>query len=805
MSMVNVIRTRQMREAGKELILIEALPIHIRSSRDRRNLVQFVGSEKFTLNDALLDFAAMYLYHFQGVRLFDISEAQLNAEEQQKKIEEEKELLRSEIRYLVNNYHIDEIKLAIDEIKILLDIIRVLKSTHAQNEQMAKIEEILENYLTENANKYPGFLIVDLIGYITGWAKKYRSQLYQKASSLKETSLSLKQEMLRRHEEDVIEIYTFIEVFNRLKFEESMLQDPLTWDKFTNVKDDILKSIVEHLERSQYSLDVLEGMYSIKLGIISKVAEYIDKEINFDNIDSLFSRVSRENLLHVFETLHDKTIDAIAALFDISKSEVMMDLRRSGISTASQLFETLKSSGSAQGEVSIELDFVDDLDVLQRDLRHLAKIRQSLEKKVKPRLLARGLRGDALMQIHIDFLLKPREKLFGIENQVLSELSKIVTIPPPDKLKDMLEIEKKVTESLNKLGFSSISELQSAMTSSKVGNKIVLDISYMAISDFLRHLSRVIEVYLKARKDLERVKSVIKWIFEDTISELQPAREEVLTDALNNTTYEFKVVLPYLSALDIASFIWARFSSQSIKSAKEDLMTTPSPVFSGVIDLPLAIDKLDYHNYAIGYDISHRYILQEFKRKTIREDLWLARAEEEKRRLEEKRKRVDILSWIDSRAISVFRAGRRGVAGLEWTQRDTQKASNLLAYFLINRRGIKMCKECGKTITGDYCPIHGPASVVVANDYENLVYFMSRALTSIRTHLSQKEQSVSMSEARTIVDRELSRLRQSGRLSSKTNIEELLPGEIEQIVGPAMASLIGKYFNESLNYIRRHK
>ncbi len=804
MSMVNIIRSRQMREAGKELILTEALPLHMRSSRDRRNLIQFVGSDRITLNDALLDFAAMYLYHFQGVRLFDISESQLNAEEQQKKIEEEKSLLRSEIRFLVNNHHIDEIRIAIDEIKIMLDIIDSLKSTRMREEQINKVNEILEAYLSENANKYPSFLIIDLIGYITGWSKYYKNKLYQKASSLKETSLSLKQEMLRRHEEEVIEISTFIAVFNRLKFTESMLQETLTWDKFSKVKDDIIKSIIENLERNQYSIDVLAGMYKIKLSIISKISEYIDKEINFDNIDTLFSNIIRNALLEVFESLRDKTIDAIAALFDISKSEVMMDLRRSGISTASQLFETLKATGSSGG-TTIELDFVEDMDVLQRDLRHLAKIRQSLEKKVKPRLLARGLRGDALMQIHIDFLLKPREKLFGIENQVLSELSKIVTIPPPDKLKSMLELEQKVTESLNKLGFKSISELQSAMTSSKVGDKIVLDVAYMSIGDFLRHLSRVIEVYLKARKDLERVKSVIKWIFEDTISELQPAREEVLTDALNNTAREFKIVLPYLPALDIASFIWARFSSQSIETAKQDLMTTPSPVFAGIVDMPLAIDKLDYRNYAIGYDISHRYIVQEFKKKTIREDLWLARAEEEKRLLEEKRKRVDILSWIDSRAISIFRAGRRGVAGLEWTQRDTQKASNLLTYFLVNRRGIKMCKECGATVTGDYCPIHGSASVVVANDYENLVYFLSKALTSIRTHLSQKEQTVSMSEARTIVDREISRLRQSGKLSSKTNIEELLPGEIEQIVGPAMASLIGKYFNESLRYIRRHK
>ncbi|MFW9800471.1 MAG: hypothetical protein ACFFD9_08545, partial [Candidatus Thorarchaeota archaeon] len=63
-----VIKTRQMSEAGKELILREALAAHLRSSRDRQLFTQIVPDPR-PLEDLLSAFASFYLQSYMGVRL----------------------------------------------------------------------------------------------------------------------------------------------------------------------------------------------------------------------------------------------------------------------------------------------------------------------------------------------------------------------------------------------------------------------------------------------------------------------------------------------------------------------------------------------------------------------------------------------------------------------------------------------------------------------------------------------------------------------------------------------------------------
>ena len=78
------------------------------------------------------------------------------------------------------------------------------------------------------------------------------------------------------------------------------------------------------------------------------------------------------------------------------------------------------------------------------------------------------------------------------------------------------------------------------------------------------------------------------------------------------------------------------------------------------------------------------------------------------------------------------------------------------------------------------------------------------AITSIKISLLGKSaEPMTWDEARTIVQREISSLKRKGKLTSKTNLKELLPGEINYIVGPTISSVVGKYFNESLEYAAR--
>ena len=62
---------------------------------------------------------------------------------------------------------------------------------------------------------------------------------------------------------------------------------------------------------------------------------------------------------------------------------------------------------------------------------------------------------------------------------------------------------------------------------------------------------------------------------------------------------------------------------------------------------------------------------------------------------------------------------------------------------------------------------------------------------------------MSWDKAKSTIDREIGILKRKGKLTSKTNLKELMPGEINYIIGPALAAVIGKYFNESLVYVAR--
>ncbi|MFW9837945.1 MAG: hypothetical protein ACFFE7_10520, partial [Candidatus Thorarchaeota archaeon] len=61
-----VLKTRQMSEAGKEILLREALASHMRSTRDRQMFHELL-QEKQPLQDVFSFFAAFYLHSYQGV------------------------------------------------------------------------------------------------------------------------------------------------------------------------------------------------------------------------------------------------------------------------------------------------------------------------------------------------------------------------------------------------------------------------------------------------------------------------------------------------------------------------------------------------------------------------------------------------------------------------------------------------------------------------------------------------------------------------------------------------------------------
>ena len=193
----------------------------------------------------------------------------------------------------------------------------------------------------------------------------------------------------------------------------------------------------------------------------------------------------------------------------------------------------------------------------------------------------------------------------------------------------------------------------------------------------------MVETYIRSKQDLLRIKALLKSIYESPETDLQALREEILIDLASQRIYELKTVYPDLEAPDITSWMHARLSSKDMTTAKAELDTTSSPVFEGVIDTELVTDQLDFDNYAIAYDIMHRFLRTERRKKLAKEELALEVKLEEQKVAESKKASLDVLTWIYTKSQTVFRAiGRVGDKGLEWNANDDSKCANLLSFYI---------------------------------------------------------------------------------------------------------------------------
>ncbi|MHA1908451.1 MAG: hypothetical protein ACW98Y_14215, partial [Candidatus Thorarchaeota archaeon] len=142
------LKTRQMSEAGKEIILAEALATHMRSPRDRQ-LVMGSFTENHPLEDLLSFFGAFYLYHYQGVKLLQIDASEeLTIEEISASEKKERELLEIEVRMLLGEKQREEIDTARIASEFMVEACNVLNGkTRRDDESEQVIIDLLKRHV----------------------------------------------------------------------------------------------------------------------------------------------------------------------------------------------------------------------------------------------------------------------------------------------------------------------------------------------------------------------------------------------------------------------------------------------------------------------------------------------------------------------------------------------------------------------------------------------------------------------------------------------------------------------------------
>ena len=797
-----------MSEAGKEILLREALAAHMRSTRDRQ-LVTDVIQEERPLEDILSFFASYYLYHYQGLRLLSFEDAQdLTIERKDEMSREERRHLELEIRQLLADKQREETDVARLVSEFTIAFCNELGSANPDDEATKKRTiDLIKQYLGMIPQDYAPNHDIDFINTITSWGQTWRDELYVKASGLKETAMSLRDELLREHEFEVVETTVLkrglTELFGKPVYSQGRLMDSeisaVSWMK-------VAQAVTERLCRGEEA-NAIAKAHELRISIIEFLEEEMESPTTISDFESRLGQVIADRVSQIIQDSPTQAFLILAHFLQLKQDDVKASLRVKVITTPEDLARLLVESVA---EPTIETDkpsiSPEEMEDLEKSLKRLEKLEHTLEKPVKGMLRAQGLRASELDKISIDLLTKDKKTLVGIEIKVLEALEKKLRVPTIEEMKRLLLVREQVQSgALSSIGMSTSREMIHRRTQEEAIVAVKLDFVWHFTIGIITNLTRVVESYIRSKQDLLRIKALLKSIYEGTESELQLLREEILIDLASMRIYEFKLAHPELDAPSVCSWMHARLSNQDMKTAYAELDNSPSPVFEGVVSAPLKLNGLEFNNYAIAFDLMHRFLKRQRKELITKEEYAIEVERERKRTGERKRSELDVLSWLDTKSMTVFRAiSRVGPHGLEWSANDRMKCANLLSYYIQNRRGKPICTACGEDSKDGKCSKHQDSHIVNSTDFDNLSHFVMCSISSIKKGLiGARAEAMTWMEARRIVQREVDTLKRRGKFTSKTNIKALLPGEINFIIGPAIADVIGKYFNESLGYAAR--
>lgn len=807
-----LLKTRQMSEAGKEIILTEALATHMRTPRDRQ-LVMSTHNEKYPLDDILSFFGAFYLYNYQGLRLLHIDTSEnLSIEEMEAQTKKERKLLETEVRMLLGNRQREEIDVSRISSHFMVEACSVLKQTTIDIEHLREqVIELVKKYAQMIPAEYSPNSGIDFVNEITAWGSKRRNEMYVKASGLKEASLSLRDELLRSHEEEIVEstvlkkgIESVTGAYQLLV--SRVLSDELPLEQWSS----IASAIIENLRSAAISIDAIGAAHETRISVLDKLKQSIENPTTLEEYETSIGQSIVQALMNVPPDV--SIFEVLSCFVGMPVDDTTAYLRANGIVTPTSVIQGLKASldepekdadaQSAEAPVHSQ----EELEEITKDLRRLEKIEHTLEKPVKGMLKAKGLRAAELDKITIEFLTKDRSTLLGFEIRVLEELENKVRVPEPDEISRLLALRKDFKSgSLTGEEMSTSSDLGKQIQHGKSMAALRMDLVWFFTIGVLKNLARVVETYIRSKHDIQRSKTILKSIYEDSDTQLQFLREEILIDLLSMRLFEMKTIHPELDASTVCSWYHARLTNNDLASARKHLSSSISPVFAGIVNQPLNLSSLSFDNYAIAFDLMQRFLNEQRKERDIRVQIVTEAKKAEQRKIDEKRSGLDVMNFIYTKAHTVFRAiGRVGAKGLEWNTNDDAKCANLLAFFLKTSRARPICSVCGEISDEGKCSTHGKGQMNDSNDIDNLSWFVMRAITDIKEGLlGAKAEPVSWSDARSIVQKEIATLRRRGKLTSKTNLKAMMPGDINYVVGPAIASVIGNYFNESLEYAAR--
>ncbi len=791
-----------LREVAYEFIIRQALALRLKSEPEQKHLISIVG-ERANFSDFVKAAAVSYIYHYRGVHTIDIASGMVVAPEEQGAIAKKQwNELYNEVDALLADSFQKERELLRQQIEIQLEAAEM----GLKDKSKDKTQKLVQDKLVKISTNYPRTHFIDFLGNINYFTPPIRVEKIKLAYGFKPKPLELEEDIKSPHEEECTEISTYKKLKENLV--EMLDLESLTTDveNLERISSIITENLLQNIPQKDLDLKAYIDVCKLKLQLLKLFDDYDTKKTTLSDLYEMGRKIiTSEVIKKASEPILLESF--LMYLLDETREDIEHRMKQQGFDDWYTLCSSLTLPVDKLTQKLEEINIgVEDFKFAIERISRLLRIRNTLVKNVIPRLKGQGYKLQE-GKISLWTYTKPYSELSAMDDIILRELKKYMMLPPPEELKEILEIEQRVNIILRDLKITSIRELMAMNQIEEFVRRINDDAYYKLISDSFTHLSRVVEIYDRLRKDIERFGVIYRIVVEEPETNLRASKEELFFDLIMLRQKELKEIFPHLTSSQINGFIWARTSSKSLEESIEELKSSSSPVFLGVVDKPLNIEKVPPESYATAFDITYRYnAIQEEKRKRI--DV-AKEKEEQKKELArmERFEKIEPIGLIEKK----INVAMRAISGvelpqLEWNEVDNRRTASMILFYLRTETGKKGCPICSKEVDEPYCQTHGAITPITLGNLEALAKFYYLSINTIHSSFTRKEvEKITYDEAVKVVKNLLEDLQREGKLSSKITPKTLMEGDVERYLAPAIAEAIGKIYNNVLGYSRRLK
>ncbi|MFB0560951.1 MAG: hypothetical protein ACETWM_07040 [Candidatus Lokiarchaeia archaeon] len=791
-----------LREVAQEFIIRQALAMRLKSEPEQKHLISIVG-ERANFSDFVKAAAVSYIYHYRGIHTINLASGEGAAPEEQGGIAKKQwDELYNEVDVLLTDSFQKERELLRQQIEIQLET----ATMRLKGKSKDKTQKLIQDKLVKISTNYPKTHFIDFLGNINYLTPLIRIEKIKLAYGFKPKPIELEEDIKSPHDEECIEISTYKEL--KEKLEETSDLESLTTDveNLESTSSTVTDNLLQNIPQKDLDLKAYIDVCKLKLELLKLFDDYDTKKTTLSDLYEMGRKtITNEVIKKASEPILLESF--LMYLLDETREDIEHRMKQQGFDDWYALCSSLTLPVDKLTKKLEEIDIgVEDFKYAIERIARLLRIRNTLVKNVIPRLKGQGYKVHE-GKISLWTYTKPYSELSAIDDIVLRELKKYMMLPPPDELKEILEVEQKVNIILRDLNITSIRELMATSQIEEFVRRINDNAYYKLISDSFTHLSRVVEIYDRLRKDIERFGIIYKVVVEEPEPNLRASKEELFFDLIMLRQKELTQIFPHLKSSQINGFIWARTSSKSLEESIEELKNSPSPAFLGVVEKPLNIEKVLPESYATAFDITHRYFeIQEEKRKRID----VAKEKEEKKKelaRMERFEKVEPIGLIEKKVnVSMRAVSGVELAQLEWNEADNRRTAAMILFYLRTETGKNVCPVCANEVDNAYCQTHGTITPINIGNLEALAKFYYLSINTIYSSFKREDvEQITYDEAVRVVKNLLADLQREGKLSSKITPNTLMEGDVERYLAPAMAEKIGKVYNDVLGYSRRFK